>query len=54
MVILKRALLQRHLICGFKNKIIEHNLYIRQYGLDMPELENWTWESAMKNIKEEK
>ena len=37
-----------------KNKIIEHNLYIRQYGVDMPEVENWTWESAMKNIKEEK
>ena len=37
-----------------KNKIIEHNLYIREYGVDMPEVENWTWESAMKNIKEEK
>ena len=28
-----------------KNKIIEHNAYIREYGEDMPEVKNWKWES---------
>jgi len=25
------------------NKIIEHNNYIKEYGMDMPEILNWNW-----------
>ena len=25
------------------NKIIEHNIYIKEYGKDMPEVQNWKW-----------
>ncbi len=32
----------RHLI---RDKLIEHSNYIRQYGEDLPEIRNWTWES---------
>ena len=34
------ALVQR-----MKDKLIEHKLYIREYGADLPEVENWKWES---------
>ncbi len=34
-----------------KNKIVEHNMYIREYGVDMPEVENWNWQDAMKNAQ---
>jgi xylulose-5-phosphate/fructose-6-phosphate phosphoketolase len=27
-----------------KDKLIEHDEYIREYGVDMPEIANWTWE----------
>ena len=27
-----------------KKKIIEHNSYIRDYGVDMEEIQNWKWE----------
>jgi xylulose-5-phosphate/fructose-6-phosphate phosphoketolase len=27
-----------------KDKLIEHAEYIREYGVDMPEIANWTWE----------
>ncbi len=33
------ALVQR-----MKDKLIEHKLYIREYGADLPEVENWKWE----------
>ena len=27
-----------------KNKIIEHKEYIKEHGIDMPEIRNWKWE----------
>ena len=33
------ALVQR-----MKDKLIEHRLYIREFGADLPEVENWKWE----------
>ncbi|MDX6324447.1 MAG: xylulose-5-phosphate/fructose-6-phosphate phosphoketolase [Nocardioidaceae bacterium] len=29
-----------------KNALIEHRIYIRQYGEDMPEIRNWQWQSG--------
>ncbi len=29
-----------------QNKLIEHNCYIRQHGVDMPEVKNWRWDSV--------
>ena len=34
-----------------KDKLIEHKEYISQNGVDMPEIQNWTWSSSMKNIR---
>ena len=36
-----------------KEKLIEHKNYIREYGQDLPEVRNWTWEESMKNVKNE-
>ena len=33
-----------YLMEKMKNKIIDHNAYIREYGEDMPEIKNWKWE----------
>ncbi len=33
-----------YLMEKMKNKIIEHNAYIRENGEDMPEIKNWKWE----------
>ena len=27
----------------FRNKLFEHRAYIRKYGEDMPEIQNWSW-----------
>ena len=32
------------LVQQMKDKLIEHRLYIREYGADLPEVENWKWE----------
>lgn len=31
-------------------KLFEHNKYIKQYGKDLPDIENWTWNNSMKNL----
>lgn len=28
-----------------KEKLLEHHLYIREYGEDMEEIKNWTWKN---------
>ena len=33
------ALVQR-----MKDKLVEHKLYIREFGADLPEVENWKWD----------
>lgn len=33
-----------------KDKLIEHSEYIREYGQDLEEVRNWTWEDSMKKI----
>jgi xylulose-5-phosphate/fructose-6-phosphate phosphoketolase len=32
-----------NLIQEFNNKLIEHAVYVRQHGEDMPEIRNWRW-----------
>ena len=31
-----------------RDKVIEHKLYIRENGVDMPEVAGWTWGGAKK------
>lgn len=33
-----------------KDKLIEHSEYIREYGQDLEEVRNWTWQDSMKEI----
>lgn len=33
-----------------KDKLIEHSEYIKEYGQDLEEVRNWTWEDSMKEI----
>ena len=35
-----------------KDKLIEHKEYIHEYGCDMPEVKNWTWEGSIKENEE--
>ena len=32
-----------HLKQMLRNKLIDHKIYISQYGDDMPEIKNWKW-----------
>jgi xylulose-5-phosphate/fructose-6-phosphate phosphoketolase len=32
-----------HLIETMQEKLVEHTAYIREYGVDMPEVQNWQW-----------
>ncbi len=38
------------LIQKCKDTLVEHNHHIRDYGKDLDEVENWTWEDSMKDI----
>jgi xylulose-5-phosphate/fructose-6-phosphate phosphoketolase len=31
-----------------KDKLVEHKQYIREYGVDLPEVRNWKWETESK------
>ena len=33
------------LVQKMKDKLVEHDQYIRSYGVDMPEVADWKWES---------
>lgn len=39
------------LIQKCKDTLVEHHQYIRDYGKDLDEVENWSWETAMKEIE---
>ena len=30
-----------------KDKLVEHNEYIRKYGIDMPDVKDWTWKDSI-------
>jgi xylulose-5-phosphate/fructose-6-phosphate phosphoketolase len=32
-----------HFMQHLRNRLIDHKLYIRQFGQDMPEIQNWKW-----------
>lgn len=34
-----------------KNMLVKHTEYIKEHGVDMPEVSQWTWESFAKNKK---
>ena len=35
-----------HLYQKLANKLAEHRMYIRQHGMDMPEVQNWRWSAT--------
>lgn len=38
-----------YLVEWCKNKLVEHNEYIKEYGIDMPDIINCTWNDSMKD-----
>ena len=36
-----------------QEKLVEHKEYIKEFGDDLPEVKNWTWEDSMKNVSDE-
>ena len=41
----KRAILNQ----WCKDKLVEHKLHIKEYGVDMDEIVNWTWSGSLEN-----
>jgi xylulose-5-phosphate/fructose-6-phosphate phosphoketolase len=35
-----------HLLQTLQDKLIDHSLYIREHGEDMPEIAEWQWPAA--------
>ena len=36
-----------------KDKLIEHKEYIKEYGVDMPDIQNWNWQYEIRKVKKE-
>ncbi|MDD5773929.1 MAG: phosphoketolase family protein [bacterium] len=41
----KLEYLAAHIKQAMRNKLVEHEEYIKKYGQDMPEIRNWTWKN---------
>lgn len=40
-----------HLIQVMNDKLVEHKQYIHEYGVDLPEVAQWKWQSTVKKAK---
>ena len=37
-----------------ENKLVDHKEYIAKYGIDMPEIVNWTWTNHLRKQSKNK